>query len=182
MASFASVAELQTSMGVTFTAGAAADQAQAKLDQATAEMKSYMHQDIAQATETVTLDPEDRGVVMLPQFPVTAVTSMVVDGVTLNVTTDVDWYRSGILKRDNSATWGSRRQTIVVNYTHGYVTIPDDLKSVCKARAERLLDNPTAVANEQAGSYSGNYGPVAEEAFTPAEKRTMDRYSDMAAA
>lgn len=184
MASFASVEDLEAYLGVTFNEAEESAQAQAMLDQATGEMVSYMGgQTIVEATDTgIKLDPNNNLIVVLPQFPVTAVTAVAVDGTTLTVADDVDWYASGIMKRRNDASWGWKRQSVVVTYKHGYATIPPDLMGVCRARAARLLDNPTAVSNEAADTYSGNYGPAVDEAFTKAEMRIMDRYGDVASA
>lgn len=184
MASFASPTDLAAYLGATFDATTQA-QAQAMLDQATAEMKDYMNQTIVQATETVTLDPCDRMTLVLPQFPVTAVSAVTVDGVALTLPGDIKWYSDGRLKRDNgnwSQSWGWKRQSVVVTYVHGYATIPDDLKAVCKARAARLMDNPTAVTTDSAGAVTTNYGTAPGEVFLPGEKAVMDNYGDLVSA
>lgn len=182
MASFASIAELETFLNKDFAAGAATNQAQAALDTATDEIKAWTGQAIEQATETVTLDPGD--VVFLPQRPVTAVTAVTADGTVLSVANDVDWYSYGALYRDNGLTWGWKRQSVVVQYTHGYATIPDDLKKVCVKRAARLLGIPglggLSVSTDTEGNVNErrfSMAPVdSAEAFDEADRRVMGRY------
>lgn len=185
MASFATVADLETFLRKDFAVGSETDQAQAALDTATAEMKAHMGQNIAQVTaDQITLDANGAGVLFLPERPVTAVSAVTVDGTALTVANDVDWYSYGALyrDRDRGGTWGDERQSVVVTYTHGYATIPDDIKRVCVKRAARILGSPAVgsatVAADSEGNPTGRRwsmeGPL--EPFDDADLTVMRAY------
>lgn len=184
MASFASVADLEAFLAKDFAAGAETIQAQAALDTATAEIKAWTGQTIEQASDTVVLDPNAAGVVFLPQVPVTAVSAVSVDGTALTVASDVDWYSYGALYRDDNTTWGTERQTVSVTYTHGYATIPDDLKRVCVKRAARILAIPMlggpAVTTDAEGNINERRWSMSpldgEEAFDEGDRAVMSAY------
>lgn len=182
MTSFAAVADLQGFLGKTFAVGTETTQAQAALDIATAEIKAWTGQAIAEAAETVVLDPNDASVLFLPQLPVSAVSAVSVDNTAQVVATDVDWYSHGAIRRASGASWGTKRQSISVTYTHGFATIPDDLKRVCVKRAARLLGIPGVGAATLTADTEGNAtgrrwsmeGP--EPPFDSADEAVMERY------
>lgn len=159
------------------TTGADRAQAQAMLDQATAEMLEHMDRDVTViANDVVTLDASGPSL-LLPAWPVTAVSEVTVDGVALSLPGDIQWYPDGRLFRlagGSPMSWGVKRQSIVVTYSHGETTSAG-LKSVCMARAGRLLENPTAVANESSGAITVNYGVAPGEVFLAEEKALMGR-------
>lgn len=182
MTSFATVEDLEGYLAVTFNEAEESAQAQAMLDQATAEMVDYMGRDITVvANDVVTLD----GVgdqLLLPVWPVTAVSAVTVDGVALSLPGDIQWYPDGRLLRLSGGlprSWGFKPQSIIVTYSHGEA-VPTGLKGVCMGRAARLMENPTSVANESAGNVSVNYGLPPGEIFTDEEKALMARVPTLA--
>jgi hypothetical protein len=65
-----------------------------------------------------------------------------------------------------------------VTYTHGYATIPDDIRGVTLDLAARKMANPSGNRQEGIGSYSISYGDVADDdpVFDP-----ISRYRERAA-
>jgi hypothetical protein len=162
------------------------------LDAATVTIKAIAKQTIDAVTgDTVTLDGNGQTILALPQFPVTAVTSVTVDGTLLTVATD---YRldaeQGLLYRAYNGTWGFPAKTwgvkpasIVVVYNHGYATVPADLKGVCVEMAARAWSTPSGAERESIGSYSVSYAKGATAvALLDHERTVVQRYSRPAVA
>lgn len=133
MPSFATVAELVTYMNRTFAVGAETDRAQQALDVATSIIQNYTRQRIERvAGETAILRRTYGTIALLPELPVEAVTSVTDDTGTLVVDTDYEVREGGVLRR-LVGTW---RYDLTVVYTHGYATIPNDIKGVTLQLAE----------------------------------------------
>lgn len=70
---------------------------------------------------------------------------------------------------------------VEVTYSHGYQTIPDDLRAVCLSVASRAVTNPQGLRGETLGPYAIQYAGggdilTAGVALTSAEQRLLDRY------
>lgn len=169
--SFATPDDLAAYLNTTFAAGPETEQAQAVLDAATTEMTIYMGGfDSPEVTESAALDANNSHVLVLPKSPVTAVNSVTNDGNVLTVATDVYWYDDGRLYLQSGARWGCKRQSVVVNYTHGYAAVPDELKQVCLQVAARKLENPTDAKSDTAGAVNESYFG---QGFTDAEQTIL---------
>lgn len=186
---FATYQDLEDRLRVTFTA-AEQVQAVALLESATSLIQAAARQVLEQVTgDTVTLDGNGQRILTLPQIPVTAVSSVTVDGETLTFDTHYRWSPNGLLYRTwdgfwgrQFAAWGDLLQSIVVVYSHGYAAIPDDLRTVCVEVAARAWSTPAgAVRSESIGSYSVTYdtnsATTTGVALTDAEKTIVGRYS-----
>lgn len=189
--SFASVSDLATFLGRTIAVGAETTQAQLLLDLATAQMQAYMGQVIsAVAGEVIVVDaPLDPTMpIILPESPVTAVSAVSVDGTALVVATDVDWYSTGLVYRRDNRWWsttGTGRQRVSITYSHGYATIPVDLKDVCLAiAAQRLSGEPGTLVDSEGNPATVSIVQRSGELhqFTEAERDVMDRYRVLAVA
>ena len=133
---FCSVEDINTFLGTTITP----DDAQALLaiEEATAVIKNYCNQEIEQVSdETILLDGTGSTKLFLPELPVVSITSVEVDGVLL----DPNYYalaENGVLWRKYS-TWTLGACNIKIVYTHGYTSIPEDVRGVCYRSAARLF-------------------------------------------
>ena len=107
---FASYSDLEDRLRVTFDA-AEQVQATALLDQAEQIIKATAGQTIDQVSnDTVTVYGDGTGVILLPEYPVTAVTSVVDwDAATLTVDVDYRWSTLGVLRRLSPAVWAFSR-------------------------------------------------------------------------
>lgn len=163
---FATSADVATYLRRGFDAEgtAAADLA---LDIATQMIKSYTEQQITQATETYTFLATSRNVLLLPELPVTAVASVVYDGATLVVEEDYTWTRYGLVTKV-AGDWSSG--TVAVTYTHGYATVPDDIRGVCIEVAKRAIENPAGLQRDDLNTASQWLG------FTRENRLILDRY------
>ena len=174
----------------------AADQA---LALASAAIRATIGQILDQTTDTaVVLDATGSGTLVLPESPVTAISSVEVlsiDGLTwtaLAYPADYRWNSAGILRRVSAAdpdmrfspfVWPAQLGSVRVTYTHGYATIPLDLQSVAVSAAARLFTNPLGILTEQIGTYQVRYGPnLHGVTFTDAELATLGRYRSVTVA
>lgn len=196
MSAFCTIADLEAFLQVVI--GTPNASAEAAIAGASAAIQNYTRQRIEQvANDVLTLTIEVyRSVILLPELPVTAVASVVEDGTALTVGDQYRWTSAGLLVRQ-SRPWGSGWQDVVVTYTHGYATIPDDLKEVCKraaARAyqagrrsaaaggiggiasEQLPDYSVSFTPETASGAASSLGASAAPILLPSEKTMLDRY------
>lgn len=176
MASFATPADLQTFLGLP---SIDTTRAQQLLDDATALIKEATDQFIEAVTgEVIRLGSLDRDTLLLPERPVTAVTLVKVDGVTIP-SSDYIFTSAGFLQRVAGAeTWLAGPLGIEVTYNHGFATIPSDIKTICKGAAARALTMNERGASEPMGSFMAlqSVGWAPEVFLTPAERMELMSY------
>lgn len=162
-----------------------AQRAAAALEHASALIRGYTGQEIAQATTT---DLEFRlgcGPLRLPERPVTAVTAVKVrsaPGATpiALVAGRWQWSSDGRVDLDWPGGWESTAvspwpATVLVTYTHGYAVVPADIARVAVQVAARILEGGGDVAAESLGAYSVTYRPTGST-VTAAERDILGRY------
>lgn len=180
-----------------FTLPELASYLQRDLDTATATLaqqgaqeivRAYTRQELTQGTYTAAVLPivaaGDSWRVDLPQRPVTAVTTVVVNGTTYTLGTDWAWngYSPWIrLARLVYATDAFQdAPTATVTYVAGYATAPPDVKAVALAIAARQYDNPRGLRMESIDDYSGTRAgsddDLAGVSLLLPEKAILDRY------
>ena len=152
------------------------------LELASSTIRSFCSQTLSVVVDdVVTVYPTASTLLTLPQRPVTAVSSVMVDGVA-----ETDFYvmprgiRSGTLASPGSA-WASGA---TVTYSHGYAESTEEyktIKSICLAAASRAYTMNERGQSEVLGGLSG--GSVLESAgyapdifLTPGEQRTLTRF------
>ena len=123
-------------------------------------------------------------VVRIPQRPVTAISAVVINGVTL--TQNVDWVWDQVTPKIllSRVPWASNVfqawPAAFVTYTAGYATIPADVKGIALAVAGRIYDNPRGIRSRAIGDYqetfAGGNDMFAGAGLLTAERRTLDRY------
>ena len=122
------------------------------LGRASAMVETYLHRNVEEnAGEVETLDGHGaRTTLFLVRTPVTAVASVVEDGVSLTLTDDYLFYEDGRLVRtadgNRDLWWDPKRQSIVVTYTGGYATIPRDIADTTARLVARWFQAGAAYA------------------------------------
>lgn len=177
MTSFATPAELASALQVASVDTATA---QLKLDIATAAIISYCGWGIKEETVTAqALNARGGRSLFLHTFRLTAVASVVADGVTLVSGTDYDWWSYGELER-YGCHWPRKPRSVVVTYTHGFNPVPDDVKGVCLSLAGRGYTNPIGAktGTKVAGPFTdtASYGDDPAAHLSASEKATLGPY------
>lgn len=157
-------------------------------DSAQAIVRQYAQQEFTSTTYTGALLPIDvhrwSYVVNFPQRPVTAVSSVAVNGTTYVSGTDYAWNGySPFIRLDyvesSTATFADE-PVATVTYTAGFATVPADVKAVALAVAARQYDNPRGIRQESIDDYSvsraGADDDLAGVTLLKAEQRILDRY------
>ena len=109
--------------------------------QAEAVVEAYAGQSLSSITETVVFDGYGTDTIYLPAGLVTAVSAVSVGGVVL-AATGYSWTPEGRLKRTGSV-W-PKNTAISVTYTHGFVTIPEDVKLAVLSIVRELFESAHA--------------------------------------
>jgi len=128
------------------------------------------------AGDIVTLDGTGTDALMLPNLPVTAAGTVTVNGGTV---TDYNLGSNGILYRGTAGpatwlTWPVGRQNIRVTYTHGFGTVPADVRMVALSVAQRIVVQGVA-SEESMGDVSVKYATPTMD-LTPGELRILGKY------
>jgi len=137
------------------------------------------HQVTFVADDVVVLDGNGRESLLLPVWPVTAVTSVVLDGTTLTEGTDYSWSDAGILRRLGCLFWPDRLRCLQVTYSHGWnglANIPGDIQEAVLERAEASFNIPVGVQSKAVGGQSVTFGAQAATGSTEAWTKAIDRY------
>jgi hypothetical protein len=182
---FPTVSDLEDYLGVELTASQVI-RAQGLLAMSAAVVRNYTGQtfDLVE-DDVIVLDGSYTDTLYLPQLPVTAVASVTVNGEA--VVEDDDWTftAAGRLRRVGSYGafyyWGVSPALVTVTYSHGYETLPEDVKLVVLAAATRSWANPTGETSESIGSYSHSWSTATAEQgagiyLTDAEMSLLNRY------
>lgn len=127
------------------------------------------------AGETVVLDGNGLESVLLPCAPVTAVSSVKLDGETLTVNTDYAWSADGYLRRLNGR-WPCRLRCIEGVYSHGYSLIPEDIQEVVIDQARAIYRVQPGVQTLQVGSQNIGFGAQASIGVTAQWSAAVERY------
>ncbi len=187
---FATETELEAYTGTSI----ATDRARILLDMASGAIRSYCRQTFTRGATTVILPGTHAEKLELPERPVTAITLVKIGDTTLAVDTDYVWdgqhtlYRGtkvdGVLSVNGPdylingwGDWGGPGAQVTVTYTHGFTSIPNDIKGVCLALAARTLGSPDGVNSESVGSYSVSYSRTGGAVSLLSEERELlNRY------
>jgi hypothetical protein len=169
------VEELEAFMGRTFDA----------TEEAQAEMLIQVASDVIESETGVSfslhIDDEIRvqcdgyGVFEFSAKPIQSVAVYPIDG---DVNTELEYATWD----GQSAIYGLQPNEVVdVVYTHGYTSVPGDIKSVCYGVCSRIMYNPSGLRQETVGAISVTYPGIGGEAgtinFSNLEKRVLDKYS-----
>lgn len=148
------------------------------LDAACDICRTVAEQQFNQDTTVFTLDGTGTDAILLPQLPVNAAGTVLVNGGTI---TDYVLNGHGVLFRgtagcDPRPTWPLGRQNIVITADHGYATVdlPRDVRIVALSIASRLIVQGIAVEESLGTSRIKYAGPATD--LTNGEKMILRKY------
>lgn len=126
--------------------------------------------------DEVTLDGNGRESILLPVWPTTAVTSVVLDGETLVEGTDYEWSDAGILRRLGCRVWPNKFRCLVVTYSHGWAEIPEDISEAVIDQARTMYTIRNGVQSMTTGAQSVTFGAQAAIGVTDQWTKAVDRH------
>ncbi len=137
-------------------------------------IQNFIGCDVKQATySSIKVNGNGRSILYLPNWPITAVSSITEDGVTLTEGTDfeIDVNGESLVKLSSLSItttaergkWSKGIKNITVSYTAGFSATPNDLKLACKKQIGHEWKQQT---NKEWGETSRSF-PDGSVAFTP---------------
>jgi hypothetical protein len=126
--------------------------------------------------EEIRAQADGYGIIELSAKPISAVAVYELD--TTDALTYATW--DGL-----SAIYGLQpNQVVDIVYSHGYSTVPGDIKAVAYGVCSRIMYNPSGLRQETVGAISVTWPGVGGEAgtinFSGLEKKVLAKYSRMA--
>lgn len=141
--------------------------------QAEATVRGYCGWHIAPSrTDTVTVYPDGRGVILLPTLNLTAVTSITETGQAALTADAYRVYAHGEIRRLGYWYWQTNTSAVSVVFVHGYAMPPADVTQVVQALASRAAGNAAGLKSKTAGPFSETYSTE----LLPLERATLARY------
>jgi hypothetical protein len=139
---------------------------------AVADVRAYCgwHVCPVRADHTIVLDGPGSQLLVLPTLRMTALTTVVEDGVELDVTT-LAWSTRGLVRKKSGAQWSGEFGSIEVTFTHGYT--PDEAADWTLAVLSAVDRNARVASNEPIA-----VGPFrwSESTTTAEDRATLDHY------
>ena len=177
------------------------------LAQASDMVRRYTRQTLNYvANDTVTLPGNWDNTLILPQRPIMAVNSVLINGATPSyqvwkVLDDTLYISTGAYQPDfgvllwggnalwgpagsnsgpqaTGATWQGPQATITINYNHGFATIPGDIVNVTAGLVAMAIASPVGVNEEKVGGYQVKYSRSETGAMrlTDSDKEVLNFY------
>lgn len=129
--------------------------------------------------DVVTLDGNGRESVLLPVWPTTAVSAVLLDGEELVEGTDYSWSEAGILRRLGCQRWPDKLRCIEVTYSHGWSEIPTDISDAVIEQARAGYALRPGVKSSAVGGQSVVFEPgVTGEWSAAVERHQVQTGSD----
>jgi hypothetical protein len=127
------------------------------------------------AGDTVTLDGNGKESLLLPAAPVTAVTSVRLDGEVLIYDTDYRWSQDGFLRRVGRC-WPDKLRCVEVVYSHGYQQIPEDIAEVVIDQARAQYTVRPGLTSMTVGGQQVGFGAQASVGVTAQWTTMVEKY------
>lgn len=166
--------------------------ADALLARASARVRGYTRQHLSRVEDDVVTLPARYGRVRLPQRPADKPTRVEINGVVFAEGTNWQWdaVTQSIVNVSAALPIGNLPEgfaplasNVTVTYSHGYVTLPDELREIVCAVASRLASGSggmeQGIRSEQTGDVQITYASDAlasASSLLPGEKAALDVY------
>jgi hypothetical protein len=165
-------AELAAFMGRTFT-DSETDQAEITIDSVSSVIEALTEVSFSLVEdEEIRIQADGYGMIELSAKPITALTIYDV-----NATDELSYgCWDGLI-----TVYGLQpNQVVDIVYSHGYTSVPGDIKAVCYGVCSRIMYNPGGLRQETVGAISVTYPGIGGEAgtinFSALEKRVLEKY------
>lgn len=180
MADFCTLADVKAWLGITDTNSDSL--LTAMISQISAEIRTFTNRDIYPVgTYTETLSGNGRQSIVMPQYPITAVSSLTVDGVAIPARQGATG--SGYVFDDagiylDGYTFARGVKNVSVTYSAGFATLPPDLQRACiEWVAFRQSEQAhIGLRSKSIGNESASFA-TASDAAPPAVMRTLNQWT-----
>lgn len=126
--------------------------------------------------EVRTLDGNGRESILLPVWPTTSVTQVLLDGEELAEHTGYSWSEAGILRRMGGDHWPDRLRCLQVTYSHGWAEVPQDVAEAVIDQARTMDTVRPGVQAMTTGGQSVTFGAQAAIGVTDQWARAVARH------
>jgi hypothetical protein len=127
--------------------------------------------------DNFTLDGTGRRSLLLPASPVSAVTSLKLDGTDLVDSEDFEWSADGYLRRlPHGCVWPDRLRCVEGVYSHGYQTVPADIAEVVIDQARTMYRVQPGVQSVQVGGQQVTFGAQSAVGVTAQWSAVVAKY------
>lgn len=175
MAAFATTDDLTSFLQRPTLTGTALAAATLALDLASGAIRATAGQAIDRVIDdVVTLAAPAAAELVLPERPADEPTDVQIEGATVT-----DWSFDGVDTLYRASGWRAYDDAtgqllrVRVTYSHGYATIPDEIRRVCLQVAARAMSNPKQLSGEGIGDYQASGMPPVD--LTQPERRAVRR-------
>jgi len=113
----------------------------------------------------------------LPTLLLVSVELLTLEDVDLVENTDYMWSKRGSIRRMGCLWWPFKYRCLVASYTHGYETVPPEIKALCVSVSKRLDIATAGVLQKSVGGISLQFGDRnSTVTLTDAEQGVLDPY------
>lgn len=127
--------------------------------------------------DVVTLDGNGRESLLLPVWPTTAVSSVLLDGDELVEGTDFSWSDAGMLRRLGCYHWPDKLRCLTVTYSHGWDPVPEDIQEAVIDQARTMFTVPAGIQSKAVGGQSVTFGSTAAVGVSDQWAKAVLRHS-----
>ncbi|MFE2106641.1 hypothetical protein ACFXAF_12350 [Kitasatospora sp. NPDC059463] len=149
------------------------------LDLAAGAVEEETGQSLEHSTDAVLLDSTGGVRLVLPRWPVTAVSAVTLtnSGTTLVAGTDYTWSAAGILYR-RGACWPHGPRAVDALVSAGHAPVPRGVRAIVLRLAKAAMLTPGVLSQETLGDHSVTYASPEEAGMvlTEADRRTLSAY------
>lgn len=126
--------------------------------------------------DVVTLDGNGRESILLPVWPTTAVSEVLLDGEELTEGVDYQWSNTGALRRLCGHHWPNRLRCLRVTYTHGDLLVPGGVAAAVLEEAQIRSNVRPGVQSMTTGAQSITFGAQAAVGVTDTWSTAVNRH------
>lgn len=155
-----------------------------QLRAATRRFRGQVGHPVTQVVDDVaTLNGNGRESLLLPVWPVTAVSHVLLDGQELTEQVDYSWSEEGILRRLRVRYWPDRLRCLQVTNTHGWPfttgdwsTLPGDVVEAVLDQAQAMFNITPGLQSMTTGAQSVSFGTAAAVGATDTWAKAVARH------
>lgn len=152
------------------------------ITRASAAVENYLQRSVLLATHDEVRDGTGGQILLLAQFPVTAVTSLTIDGQVIPAAPaygQAGWWLAGRTLLLSGYRFNRGRSNILVTYTAGFAAVPTDIEQACIETVMLALKRRDHI-DVSSKSLAGETVSFITAELTPSAKQALNSYRRVA--